>query len=290
MAIAELHNVHMTYGSTEVLHDVSYSIGAGEAVALLGPNGAGKTTSLKLLTGLKKVQKGRATLFGSDPRVANVRRSIGVTPQDLSFPHAQKVGELMAFAQSHYPSPTARRALLDAFDLTDHAHRTASELSGGQQRRVAVALAFCGNPKAVFLDEPTTGLDGQCRQKLWDYILQFKANVGAIFLTTHYLEEAERIADRVVLLDQGRIIRAGTVDEIKKAVDVRIVRFSSGTDNISLSSARLASTEGAWRTFLSYDADDTVRALVNSNIAFEDLEVLPASLEEAVSELLKDAA
>jgi len=286
LKIAELRNASMSYGALNALCDVSYCIEAGEAVAVLGPNGAGKTTSLQLLTGLKKIQKGEVSLFGANPRSPKARRFIGVTPQDAAFPHAQKVGELIAFAQSHYSSPANLAELLDAFNLSDLIGKMALELSGGQQRSLSVALAFCGNPKAVFLDEPTTGIDAASRHKLWRYIKKYKQAGGAIFLTTHYLEDAEMIADRVVLLNQGKIVRSGTLQEIKQAVNVRVIRFSSDVTNCSLSSARQGSIDGSRLTFLSMDADDTVRSLVNSKIAFRDLEVLPASLEDAVAELL----
>jgi ABC-2 type transport system ATP-binding protein len=287
LEIAKLKSVTMTYGRLVALDDVSFSLKQGEAIAVLGPNGAGKTTSIRLLTGLKRTQQGSASLFGMDPQLPEARQSIGVTPQEASFPHAQKVGEILDFARVHYANPISRAELVEAFDLGAIENRIAIELSGGQQRRLAVALAFCGNPKVVFLDEPTTGIDAKSRQKMWDYIVQFKRNGGSIFLTTHYLEEAEHIADRIVLLDKGKVVASGTVKEIKNVIDVRIVRFSAEDEPV-LPSARFQKKQDDLYQFLSPNADETVRELVNSKLRFSNLEVLPAKLDDAVAELLKD--
>lgn len=286
LEIAKLENITMTYGHLTALNDVSFSLNQGEAVAVLGPNGAGKTTSIRLLTGLKRTQKGKASLYGRDPQLPEARRHIGVTPQEASFPHAQKVCEILDFARVHYVNPVPRAKLVDAFDLASIENRMAIELSGGQQRRLAVALAFCGGPKVVFLDEPTTGIDTNSRQKMWNYIDQFKKEGGSIFLTTHYLEEAENIADRIILLDKGKVVASGTVDEIKGAIDVRILRFNTDSEP-NLPSARLQEKRDDRYHFLSPNADETVSELVNSGICFSNLEVLPASLEDAVTELLK---
>lgn len=287
MEIAKLENVTMTYGDLVALEDVSFSLKQGEAVAVLGPNGAGKTTSISLLTGLKRTQQGTVSLFGMNPQLPEARLSIGVTPQDASFLHAQKAGEIIDFARAHYPSPLSRSELVDAFDLGSFENRMALELSGGQQRRLAVALAFSGNPKVVFLDEPTTGIDSSSRKKMWDYIVQHKQAGGSIFLTTHYLEEAENIADRIVLLDHGKVAASGTVDEIRNVIDVRIVGFYAD-QNPRLTSAQLQENQDGHYQYLSTNADETVRELVKSGLAFHNLEVLPAKLEDAVSELLKE--
>lgn len=282
---AELQNVTMAYGQITALQDISLTLHAGESVAVLGPNGAGKTTAIKLLTGQKRKQKGNVLLFGENPRSPSARRHIGVTPQEASFPHAQKVCEILRFAQSHFENPLPRQELLSAFGLSELGGRMANELSGGQQRKLAVALAFCGQPRAVFLDEPTTGIDTQSRKQLWAYIHAFKQAGGSIFLTTHYFEEAEFIADRIILLNKGKIARDGTTSEIKNAVNVRTISFHAPTLPI-LTSAKLSTAADDRYTFLSTDADSTIRELVTSSIPFQNLEVLPASLEAAISELL----
>jgi ABC-2 type transport system ATP-binding protein len=286
MPIAELQNVSMTYGAVKALDDVSFQLKEGAAMAVLGPNGAGKTTAIRLLTGLKKPQKGKARLFGKNPRTPASRLGIGVTPQEASFPHAMKTGEILDFARQHYANPAPRDAIIEAFGLAQNINRMAIELSGGQQRKLAVALAFCGAPKVVFLDEPTTGIDAESRQRMWDYIKGFKAAGGAIFLTTHYLDEAEAIADQIVLINEGQVLREGSVDAVRSAVRVRVIRFRAETAP-DLTDARRADSDGDQHTYLSSNADESVRALVGSGLNFRDLEVLPASLERAVAELLK---
>lgn len=286
MPIAELQNVTMTYGAVKALDDVSLTVDEGTALAVLGPNGAGKTTAIRLLTGLKRAQKGKARLFGRNPRSPASRLTIGVTPQEASFPHAMKAGEILDFARKHYAEPAPRDALIEAFGLEPNLNRMAVSLSGGQQRKLAVALAFCGGPRVVFLDEPTTGIDSDSRQRMWRYIQQFKAGGGTIFLTTHYLDEAEAIASRVVLINEGKILRSGTVDEVRSAVQVRVIRFRAANAP-DLTAARHATSDAERHTYLSSDADESVRALVKSGLEFRDLEVLPASLESAVNELLK---
>jgi ABC-2 type transport system ATP-binding protein len=288
-SLAELNDVSLKYGRLTALKNVSFALAAGEAVAVLGPNGAGKTSAMKLLTGLARTRTGNVSLFGKNPQSPRNRRQIGVTPQEAAYPHSLKVREIIRFARSHYPSPIDEGELVEAFGLEGELNRMAMDLSGGQQRKLAVALAFCGNPKAVFLDEPTTGIDSDSRQAVWRYIDGFKRAGGAIFLTTHYLEEAEFIADRIVLINQGEIIRSGTVDEVKSVVNVRSVKFSSATAP-ELSNARLSHSEGGIHLYLSADADETVRELVNTGVDFKDLEVLPASLQDAVTELLRGSA
>jgi ABC-2 type transport system ATP-binding protein len=287
--VAELCNVTMSYGMIKALEDVTLQLFERETVALLGPNGAGKSTAIGLLTGLKQAQQGHAFLFGRDPRIPTSRIRIGVTPQEAAFPFAWRVDEILGFASSHYVSPQPLQTIVEAFDLGGIIKRTAAQLSGGQQRKLAVALAFCGNPKAVFLDEPTTGLDIDARASLWRYIKDFRNSGGAVLLSTHYLEEAEMLADRVVLMNQGTILRTGTVKEVKGAVSVGVIRFDAPTAP-TLSLARLRESSGNRHTYLTNDADKAVSDLVGSGVAFSSLEVLPASLSEAVRELLASAA
>lgn len=275
----------MQYGKVHALSEFDLKLDPGEAICVLGPNGAGKTTALKLLTGLKRTQKGRATLFGGNPRAPRFRRKIGVTPQEAAFPHGLKVRELLGFARDHYPQPADLEEIVEAFDLAPLMNRMAIGLSGGQQRKLAVALAFCGAPEAVFLDEPTTGVDIESRRRMWDYILQYKQRGGAIFLTTHYLEEAEFIADRIILMNAGQVVREGPVEHIRAAVNVRVMRFDADAAP-DLADARLSASEGRRHTFLSTNADESVRALVRAGVEFSNLEVQPASLENAVTELL----
>ena len=291
--VAELKGASKAFGKTKALANASFKIQTGEIVALLGPNGAGKTTALGLLMGLRKPDTGKALLFGVDPRQPRARLRIGVTPQDTALPDNLRVREIIDFVRAHYENPLSTKETLETFGLTEIAGKNASALSGGQKRKLTVALAFAGNPDAVFLDEPTTGLDPAARRALWETARAFVARGGTLLLTTHYLEEAEALASRIILIDHGRIIKEGTVEDVKASVGLRIVRFVAESAPNLPSVARQESevTEiGTLHTLYCHDADETVRALVTSAVAFRNLEVLPVSLEEAIFFAPSDSA
>jgi ABC-2 type transport system ATP-binding protein len=207
---ASLKGVTKRFGTVVALDDVDLELQGGEVLALLGPNGAGKTTALSLMLGLLRVDVGRAELFGSDPRHLRSRAAVGVTPQESGFPPTARVREIIDLVRAHFEAPVARDELLGRFGLRDVARRQTGALSGGERRRLSVALAFAGRPRAVFLDEPTTGLDVESRRALWSELQAYAASGGTILLTTHYLEEAEALASRVVLLARGRIAAEGS--------------------------------------------------------------------------------
>jgi ABC-2 type transport system ATP-binding protein len=210
MIAAGLHGVSKRFGETVALEDVDLSIEAGQIVALLGPNGAGKTTALSILLGLRRPDAGRAEIFGLDPRAARARLAIGVTPQESGFPPTLRVCEIVDLVRAHFPFPAEKADLLDRFGLADVARRQAGGLSGGERRRLAVALAFAGEPAAIFLDEPTAGLDVESRRAVWAEIDGYCTDGGTVLLTTHHLDEAERLAHRVVVLAKGRIVAEGS--------------------------------------------------------------------------------
>jgi ABC-2 type transport system ATP-binding protein len=214
LAVAELRAVHKRYGRVEALRGVDLQLRPGELVALLGPNGAGKTTVAGILLGQRRPDAGWARLFGRDPTLPAARRSVGATPQLTGFPDNLTVAEVVDLVRVHYPDPAATSALLGRFGLAEVAGRRAGGLSGGQQRRLAVALAFAGRPQLVVMDEPTSGLDVEARRRLWEVVRAFVAEGGAVLLTTHYLEEAQALASRVVVIADGRVIAQGSVDEI----------------------------------------------------------------------------
>jgi ABC-2 type transport system ATP-binding protein len=268
------------YGKVLALDGVSLDIRAGELVGLLGPNGAGKSTLLNLLVGLRRTSSGRAELFGGDPRRADNRRHIGVTPQETGLPATLRVGEVVDYVAAHFPNPVARGELLSRFGLAELARRQTGGLSGGQRRRLAVALAFVGRPRLVFLDEPTTGLDVSARHALCDGIRAFHSDGGTVLLTSHYLEEIEALAERVVVLGSGRVLADDTVAAVRGLVGVR---------RVSLIANELPALRGVVRTeqidgrthMLTTDADQLVRDLVHSGFAFAEMEIRPTSLEEA---------
>jgi ABC-2 type transport system ATP-binding protein len=206
---AALRAVTKRFGSAAALDGVDLEVGAGEVLALLGPNGAGKTTAVAILLGLRRPDEGRAELFGGDPARPASRARVGVTPQETGFPPTLRVREVVELVRAHFPSPAPTPELLDRFGLAELGRRQTGGLSGGERRRLAVALAFAGRPEAVFLDEPTVGLDVESRRTVWCEIERYAGEGGTVLLTTHHLDEAQRLAPRVVVLARGRVVAEG---------------------------------------------------------------------------------
>jgi ABC-2 type transport system ATP-binding protein len=217
MIAAALRGVTKRFGALVALDDVDLELHRGEVLALLGPNGAGKTTALSIVLGLRRPDRGRAELLGMDPRSRAPRAAIGVTPQDAGFPPTLRVHEIVELVRAHFAAPVPTAELLSRFGLADCRRRQTGGLSGGERRRLSVALAFAGRPLAVFLDEPTTGLDVEARRNLWSELQEYAAAGGTILLTTHYLEEAEALATGVALLTRGRIAARGSPRELASA-------------------------------------------------------------------------
>ena len=281
MILARAVEAGRRYGDVLALDRVSLDVPAGQLVGLLGPNGAGKSTLVNLLTGVRRPTSGRVELCGGDPRDPARRRGLGVTPQETGLPSALRVGEVVDFVRAHFPDPLGRDELLDRFGLADLVRRQTGGLSGGQRRRVAVALAFVGRPRIVFLDEPTTGLDVDARRALWDGIRRFHADGGTVVLTSHYLEEVEALAERVVVIGSGRVLVDDTVAAVRGLVAVRRVSLTSGVPLPDLPGVVGTERDGDRTHLLTADADRLVRDLVTHRVAFADLEVRPTSLEEA---------
>jgi ABC-2 type transport system ATP-binding protein len=279
-AVAELRGVHKRYGKVEALRGVDLQLHAGELVALLGPNGAGKTTAVGILLGQRRPGAGSARLFGRDPTLPAARRPVGVTLQESGFPDNLTVREVVDLVRVHYLDPAPTRELLDRFGLTEVAGRRAGGLSGGQTRRLAVALAFAGRPQVVVLDEPTTGLDVEARHRLWEAVQAFVAGGGTVLLTTHYLEEAQALASRVVVIADGRIIAHGSVDDITARVGVSRVHLRAPTLPELPGVTHIEANDGSY-TLHTADPDGLVRALAHREVPFTGLRVEQASLEEA---------
>ncbi len=264
-------DVYKCYGETEALKGVSFSVRRGECVALLGPNGAGKTTALEILLGLRRADRGSAGMRGT----------IACTPQATGFPDALRVGELVAFAVAHYPSAFSPDAILEAFDLKSVARSRVGTLSGGVQRRVALALACGMNADVVVLDEPTTGLDAESRRRLWSQLNAGIANRTTLF-TTHYMEEAEALATRIILIDRGRVLFDGTPAAFRERFGRRHIQYTG--DPIALPDASVV--HAGPRTIVATDDTDAyIRALVTSNVPFSDLCITQSSFEEIFLQL-----
>jgi ABC-2 type transport system ATP-binding protein len=268
------------YGPVIALDGVSLDVPAGQLLGLLGPNGAGKTTLLQLLAGLRRPTSGTVELFGGDPRDAARRRRLGCTPQETGLPPTLRVHEVVEFVAGHFADPVPTPELLEQFGLTGLERRQSGGLSGGQKRRLTVAVAFVGRPDLVLLDEPTTGLDVEARHALWDAVRRYHQGGGTVVLTSHYLEEVEALAERVVVIDQGRVRADGTLADVRSLVPARRVRLRA-PDLPELAGVERSNRDGDRHELWTADSDALVRQLVTMGIPFRDLEVATASLEEA---------
>jgi len=278
--LARTNGATRRYGDVIALDDVSLDVPAGQLLGLLGPNGAGKSTLLQLLSGLRRPTSGTVELFGGDPRDPARRRGLGTTPQETGLPPTLRVREVVDLVAGHFADPVATGELLEQFGLTGLGHRQTGGLSGGQKRRLAVAVGFVGRPRLVLLDEPTTGLDVDARHALWDAIRAYHAAGGTVVLTSHYLEEVEALAERIVVVDRGRVRADGSLADVRALVAARRVRFRAANPP-ALPGVERATQAGDRHELWTADADQLVRDLVTSGTDFRDLEVADASLEEA---------
>lgn len=203
------------YGSIEALRGLDLTIRPGELLTLLGANGAGKTTAVRALLGLTRPTAGQVRVFGGDPRDASTRTRLGAVLQIARVPETLRVREHVHLFTSYYPDPMPVDDAIEAAGLRGLEHRKFGELSGGQQKRVLFALGICGNPDLLVLDEPTVGLDVESRRALWKQIRAFVARGKSVLLTTHYLAEAESLADRVAVMHRGVVVREGTPRDIR---------------------------------------------------------------------------
>lgn len=287
--LAQLRGIVKRYRGRTALDGLNLDIVAGEIVVLLGPNGAGKSTAIGLLTGLRSPDAGTVRLFGGDPRATTTRRELGVTPQSIDFPPMLTVVEILDLVRAHYAHPVSTQELLEQFDLSDLRTRSAGGLSVGQARRLAVAVAFAGTPRLAVLDEPTTGLDVESRRSVWRAIRRYVGGGGTVLLTTHYLEEAEALASRVIVIHRGRTLFEGSVDQIKARIGIKrvIVRGEVGFAIPELISIEREHERSILRT---KNVDRTIEALLAHDIRFDDIEIQAVSLEEAFLDLTGEAS
>ncbi|MDB4876677.1 MAG: transporter, ATP-binding protein [Gemmatimonadetes bacterium] len=281
--IARLDRVTKRYGDIAALHDVSLELHQG-VTALLGPNGAGKTTAVKLLLGLAKATSGSVTVRGGDPRLTSTREQIGAMLQVGKVPETLRVREHVDLFRHYYPKPMPAADAIEMAGLTGLADRKFGQLSGGERQRVLFALALCGDPALLVLDEPTVGFDVETRRAFWDRIAAFARSGRSVLLTTHYLEEADALADRIVVIDRGRIVADGTPIAIKSQSATKIIRCTTSIPVLDLQvmfgvqSVRLT---GGRAELLVSIAEPVVRELLARDPGLSDLEVAGAGLEEA---------
>lgn len=290
MTIAEISGVTKTFGPVTALNGVNLPIPRGQLLALLGPNGAGKTTAVRLLLGLASPDRGKVRVFGKDPRDAAARQRTGAMLQVGRVPEMLRVREHIQLFSSYYPSPMPFADVVQAAGLEGIGNRLFGELSGGQKQRVLFALAVCGNPDFLALDEPTAGLDVESRRTLWRHIRSFVASGGSVLLTTHYLEEADELADAIVVIDHGRIVAEGTPVEIKRRAASRRIRCITSIDPDCLEKMTgVVSTKWTGRQveIVASDSDRVVFELFARDPLLRDLEVVGAGLEEAFLTITK---
>jgi ABC-2 type transport system ATP-binding protein len=217
-AVIRVDGLRKSYGSVDALQGIDLAVGAGEIVAFLGPNGAGKTTTVEILAGHRRRDSGDVTVLGFDPGGAPraFRERIGIVPQETAVEPVLTVAETLRLYSAAYPHPLAVDEVLEVIGLEAQGDTRVSALSGGQQRRLDLGIGIAGDPELLFLDEPTTGFDPAARRRSWELIDRLRSLGKTILLTTHYIEEAQRLADRVVVIGSGRVIASGTPDELAR--------------------------------------------------------------------------
>ena len=282
-AFAHLDHATRRFGETVALDDVTLTIGVGELVGLLGPNGAGKSTMLSLLQGRRRPSSGTVELFGGSPSDPRSRARLGSTPQETALPDTLRVSEVVDLVAAHFPERVPTDALADEFGFADLLHRQCGALSGGQKRRIAGALAFVGRPQLVLLDEPTTGLDVDARHALWQGIRRHHAAGTTIVVTSHYLEEIEALAERVIVIDNGVVLADDTLAAVRDRVDSAVIELATdAADAVRALPGIVRDERAGERLRLTVDDPDAfVRALVRADVPFSGLTVRGASLEEA---------
>jgi ABC-2 type transport system ATP-binding protein len=284
-AVVELLDAHKRFGSVEALRGVSLAVKPGELVGVLGPNGAGKTTAISLMIGLRRPTSGKALLFGLDPSDLRARSRTGVMLQESGIPLTLKVREVVDLFRTYYPKPLPTNKVVEMAGLAEFEGKLVKDLSGGQRQRVYFALAICGDPDVLFLDEPTVGLDTATRRSFWEQVRRFKSYGKSIILTTHYLDEADALADRVVVVDHGLVVAEDSPEEIRKLVPGKKVAFSwPGVSAEALAGLPVdgLAIDGPRVTFLTSSAEEVLRTLFAKGAPITDLEVAGAGLEEAV--------
>jgi ABC-2 type transport system ATP-binding protein len=284
--VLEFTNVSKNFGSKKALHQLNFRIQKGEFVAFLGPNGAGKSTSISLILGQRRPSAGAIQIFDGKPHEARIKNRIGATPQDLDFPQNLKCREVAQWVAAHYPQSRQIQNRIEnlksKLDLHAFWNRETGGLSGGEKRRLGLLLSLMSNPDILVLDEPTTGMDVNSRRQMWNLMREVHGQGKTILLSTHYLDEVEELSDRVLVIDHGELLFSGTVEEIKRKVDYKMVDVLLLDENLKSHHDIFNWNFKAGRAeFLTRNADGLVKEMVYSNVQFQDLHIRPAKLEDA---------
>lgn len=280
--------VSKTFGVHTALRDVNLDIQKNSVTAILGTNGAGKTTFIHCCLGLTKPSRGNLSIFGKKPGSMESRRRVGVMLQDADLPDLLTPREHIALFASYYPSPLPLANVLDICNLEGFATKKYKALSGGQKRRVQFALAIIGNPDLIFLDEPTTGLDTEARRMVWEVIRRLANEGRTIVLTTHYLEEADALSDRIVVLDAGNVIANAPTAEIQALAGgamIKCVTDIPPKDIGKMPKVVSVRHNGRFTEINTQDSPSTLRALLSEDANLSELIVKKPSLEEAFDQL-----
>ena len=282
---ATFASVVRRYGEVVALDHLSFEIARGETVALLGPNGAGKSTAVDLLLGLRAPDEGRVTVLGGQPARAVAAGRVGGMLQTGSLPAGARVRDLLALGRALYGARRTVPELVALADLDEVVDRPADRLSGGQTQRVRFALALAGRPELLFLDEPTVAMDVESRHRFWAIVRAVAADGVCIVFATHYLEEADRMADRVLVIDRGRLVREGTPAAVRASQATRTVRCTLPAPDrarlAALPGVREVTIHGHDVTLTTTDADELVGAMYALGQPVRDLQVSAAALEDA---------
>jgi ABC-2 type transport system ATP-binding protein len=284
--IATFDGVTRRYGQVTAVDHLSLGIQRGQTVALLGPNGAGKTTTVELLLGLTNPDAGVVRLFGGPPADAVAAGRVGAMLQDAGLPQGARVAELVGLVQSLYPEPLSLQDIVRLADLGDVANRRVERLSGGQRQRVRLALAVAGNPELLVLDEPTAALDVDARRGFWHRVRAYVSAGRTVLFATHRLEEADAVADRVIVIAGGRLLADGTPDQVKAQAAGRST-ISMTADGVSryllenLPAVETVRQDRGRLTLSTTDPDATIRALLQQAPHVQGLEVTRAGMEQA---------
>jgi ABC-2 type transport system ATP-binding protein len=289
--LAELTGAKKKFGNTVALDGLDLQVRSGELFAVLGPNGAGKTTAISLLLGLQQPDSGTALLFGKSPNDVDTRRQIGVMMQEVALAPELRVREQIDLVASYYPSPLTPDAGMELTNTTSLADRPYGKLSGGQKRQVQFAMAIVGRPKLLFLDEPTVGLDVQARELMWVTLRKLVNSGASIVLTTHYLEEAEALADRVAVLAKGRVVASGTVNDLRALVVRKHINCSTTltVEEVTAWPGVEGATSDKQRLLITVsNAESVLRRLLAADHNLREVEVRRAGLAEAFLELTQE--
>lgn len=290
-SVVQIENLTKEFKGRKAVENVSFSVEPGEIVAILGPNGAGKSTTMLMMLGLLKPTSGKVKLFQGDPVSRAVHERIGVMLQQVSLMDALKVKKLLALFQSYYQNPLSMEKLVELTGMTsDELNKRTEKLSGGQKRRVGFALALAGNPDLLFFDEPTVGMDSTARKQFWLTVKELAAQGKTILFSTHYLQEADDIASRIILFNQGKVIADGSPLELKQSLLRQSISFKMNETTkkdmlMSLQDVLDVLEDKGRFTIMTENPDHVLRKLFELDMTLEDVAIEKGRLEDAFEHL-----